>query len=116
MLKINILWLSTCFAIIAKLFSGCSAASAVPYLGSAVSPGPVRERAHSPVTSLCDYRYGPYQRWIPPEAPSQVQHSIAGGAAPASAAVPEPVPEETQGFRRYKTRMGPRAPSPVPQR
>ena len=36
--------------------------------------------------------------------------------ASASAAVPEPVPEEPQGFRRYQTRMGPRAPSPVPQR
>ena len=34
----------------------------------------------------------------------------------ASAAVPEPVPEEPQGFRRYQTRMEPRAPSPVPQR
>ena len=30
--------------------------------------------------------------------------------------VPEAVPEEPQGFRRYQTRMGPRAPSPVPQR
>ena len=30
--------------------------------------------------------------------------------------VPEAVPEEPQGFRRYKTWMGPRAPSPVPQR
>ena len=29
--------------------------------------------------------------------------------------VPEAVPEEPQGFRRYQTRMGPRAPSPVPQ-
>ena len=36
--------------------------------------------------------------------------------APVSAAVPEPVLEEPQGFRRYQTRMGPRAPSPVPQR
>ena len=35
---------------------------------------------------------------------------------PASAAFPEPVPEEPQGFKRYQTRMGPRAPSPVPQR
>ena len=25
------------------------------------------------------------------------------------------IPEEPQGFRRYPTRMGPRAPSPVPQ-
>ena len=36
--------------------------------------------------------------------------------APSLAAVPMPVPEEPQGFRRYQTRMGPRAPSPVPQR
>ena len=36
--------------------------------------------------------------------------------APAAASVPDPVPEKPQGFRRYHTRMGPRAPSPVPQR
>ena len=36
--------------------------------------------------------------------------------APVPAPVPEPVPEEPQGFRRYQTRMGPRAPSLVPQR
>ena len=67
--------------------------------------------------SLCDYRFGTYQRWVPPEDPSQVQHSRAGGAAPrASTAVPEPVPEEPQGFRRYQTRMEPWAPSLVPQR
>ena len=35
--------------------------------------------------------------------------------APVSAPVPSPVPEEPQGFRRYQTRMRPRAPSPVPQ-
>ena len=29
---------------------------------------------------------------------------------------PTAVLEEPQGFRRYQTRMGPRAPSPVPQR
>ena len=29
---------------------------------------------------------------------------------------PAIVPEKPQGFRRYQTRMGPRAPSPVPQR
>ena len=34
---------------------------------------------------------------------------------PVPAPVPEAVPEEPQGFRRYQTRMGPRAPSPVPQ-
>ena len=36
--------------------------------------------------------------------------------APIPAVVPEPVPEEPQGFKRYQTRMGPQAPSPVPQR
>ena len=36
--------------------------------------------------------------------------------APVPAPVPEAVPEEPQGFRRYQTRMGPRAPSPVPRR
>ena len=30
--------------------------------------------------------------------------------------VPEAVPDEPLGFRRYQTWMGPRAPSPVPQR
>ena len=29
---------------------------------------------------------------------------------------PVTIPEEPQGFRRYRTRIGPRAPSPVPQR
>ena len=41
-------------------------------------------------------------------------------AAPVPAPVPSPVheavPDEPLGFRRYQTRMGPRAPSPVPQR
>ena len=36
--------------------------------------------------------------------------------APVPSPVPEAVPEEPQGFRRYQTWMGPRAPSPVPQR
>ena len=36
--------------------------------------------------------------------------------APVPSSVPEAVPEEPQGFQRYQTRMGPRAPSPVPQR
>ena len=34
---------------------------------------------------------------------------------PVPAPVPEVVSEEPQGFRRYQTRMGPQAPSPVPQ-
>ena len=43
----------------------------------------------------------------------------APAPAPVPASVPAPVaeavPEEPQGFRRYQTRMGPRASSPVPQ-
>ena len=36
--------------------------------------------------------------------------------APVTSPVPEAVPDEPLGFRRYQTRTGPRAPSPVPQR
>ena len=36
--------------------------------------------------------------------------------APVPSPVPEAVPEEPLGFRRYQTRIGPRAPSPVPRR
>ena len=54
----------------------------------------------------------------------RVRFSTPEREAPAPAPVPSPVPapvseavpEEPQGFRRYQTRMGPRAPSPVPQR
>ena len=35
---------------------------------------------------------------------------------PEPSPVPEAVPDEPLGFRSYQTRMGPRAPSPVPQR
>ena len=37
-------------------------------------------------------------------------------AAPVPSPVPEAVPDEPLGFRRYQTRMGPRAPLPVPRR
>ena len=36
--------------------------------------------------------------------------------APVPSPVPEAVPDEPLGFRHYQTRMGPRAPSPVPRR
>ena len=44
------------------------------------------------------------------------QASVPAVPALVPEPVPEAVPEEPQGFRRYQTRMGPRAPSPVPQR
>ena len=54
----------------------------------------------------------------------RIRFSTPEREAPAPAPVPAPVPspvleavpEEPQGFRRYQTQMGPRAPSPVPQR
>ena len=44
------------------------------------------------------------------------QEEQAPVLAPVPEPAPEPVPEEPQGFRRYQTQMGPRAPSLVPQR
>ena len=41
-----------------------------------------------------------------PDLPAVIQPTLA----------PAAIPEEPQGFRRYQTRMGLRAPSPVPQR
>ena len=44
------------------------------------------------------------------------QEAAAPVPAPEPLPVPEAVPDEPLGFRRYQTRMGPRAPSLVPQR
>ena len=46
--------------------------------------------------------------------PEQEEQPLVPVAVPEL--VPEPDPEEPQGFRRYQTRMGPRAPSSLPQR
>ena len=59
-------------------------------------------------------RLRPRVRFSTPEREEQT--SVPTVPAPAPEPVPEAVPEEPQGFRRYQTRMGPRAPSPVPQR
>ena len=50
--------------------------------------------------------------------PEREEQASVPALVPASVPepVPEAVPEEPQGFRRYQTRMGPRAPSPVSQR
>ena len=60
-------------------------------------------------------RLRPRVRFSTPERDEQ-----APVPAPVPAPIPSPVleavPEEPQGFRRYQTRMGPRGPSPVPQR
>ena len=56
-------------------------------------------------------RLKPRVRFSTPE-----QEEQAPVPAPVPDPVPKAVPEEPQGFRRYQTLMGPRAPSPVPQR
>ena len=57
--------------------------------GSIVFRGPITARAleHTALPCLApvsfpNYKHGPYSGWVPPEAPSQVQHSRARGAAP----------------------------------
>ena len=49
-------------------------------------------------------------------APVPEPEVIAPVPAPEPSPVPEAVPDEPLGFRRYQMRVGPRAPSPVPQR
>ena len=56
-------------------------------------------------------RARPRVRFSTPE-----REAAAPVPAPEPSPVPEAVPDEPLGFRRYQTRMGPRAPSPVPQR
>ena len=60
-------------------------------------------------------RLGPRVRFSTLEREEQAP-APAPDPAPVPAPVPEAVSEEPQGFRRYQTRMGPRAPSPIPQR
>ena len=50
--------------------------------------------------------------------PAPVSEPEATAPVPAQEPSPVPgaVPDEPLGFRRYQTRVGPRAPSPVPQR
>ena len=60
-------------------------------------------------------RLRPRVRFSTPEREEQAP-APALVPAPVPSPVPEAVPEEPQGFRQYQTRMGPRAPSPVPQR
>ena len=81
------------------------------YIFSELSPLPVFYSDFSMVRTRGGSRLRPRVRFSTSEreAPAPVP-------APVLSPVPEVVPEEPQGFRRYQTRMGPRAPSPVPQR
>ena len=62
-------------------------------------------------------RVRPRVRFSTPEREAAAPEPVpAPVPAPEPVPVPEAVPDEPLGFRRYQTRMGPRAPSPVPQR
>ena len=67
-------------------------------------------------------RYRPRVRFSTPEmedpgtSEATCAHSPNLPADTQLALAPTAILEEPQGFRRYQTRMGPRAPSPVPQR
>ena len=52
--------------------------------------------------------------WVRFSTPEREEQALV--PAPVPKLVLEAVPEEPQGFRRYHTRMGAWAPSPVPQR
>ena len=49
-------------------------------------------------------------------APVPESEAVAPVPAPEPSPAPGAVPDAPLGFRRYQTRVGPRAPSPVPQR
>ena len=87
-------------------------------LGS-IPVSPVLPRCSLPTTVMVRTRGGsrlrPRVRFSTPEREEQAPVP-APDLAPVPALVPEAVPEEPQAFRRYQTRMGLRAPSPVPQR
>ena len=60
-------------------------------------------------------RLRPRVRFSTPEREASAP-APASVPAPVPSPVPEAVPKEPKGFRCYQTRMGPRAPSPVPRR
>ena len=84
-----------------------------------ISVSPTLPRCSLPTTVMVCTRGGsrlrPRVRFSTPEREEQAPVP-APDPAPVPVPVPEAVPEEPQGFRRYQTRMGPRAPSPVTQR
>ena len=103
---------SSCFSVTQSPPLGLSSViQSLSYIFSVPSPLPVFYLDFSMVHTRGGSRLRPRVRFSTPEgeAPAPVP-------APVPSPVPEAVPEEPQGFRRYQTRMGPRAPSHVPQR
>ena len=84
------------------------AAAPVPAPEPVPAPVPAPEPVPAPVPA-------PELVPAPVPAPEPVPAPVpAPEPVPEPSPVPEAVPDEPLGFRRYQTRMGPRAPSPVP--
>ena len=82
---------------------GCIFSESTPFQQLILDIDMVRTRGGS--------RVRPRVRFSTPE-----RETASPVSAPEPSPIPEAVPDEPLGFRRYQTRMGPRAPSPVPQR
>ena len=85
----------------------------ISYIFSESSFLPVFYSDFSMVRTRGGSRFRPRVRFSTPEREAPAPALVP---APVPSPVPEAVPEEPQGFRRYQTQMGPRAPSPMPQR
>ena len=103
---------SACFRVIqSPPVSLSSDIQSLSYIFSKSSPLPVFYFDFSMVRTRGGSRLRPLVRFSTPE-----REVPAPVLAPVPSPVPEAVPEEPQGFRPYQTQMGPRAPSPVPQK
>ena len=105
---------STCFSVTqSPPVSLSSDIQSLRYIFSESSSLPEYSLDFSMVCTRGGSRLRPRVKFSTPEREAP---ALAPVPAPVLSPVPEAVPEEPQGFRRYQTRMGPRAPSPVPQR
>ena len=103
---------SACFRVIqSPPESFSSVLQCISYIFSESSPLPEYYLDFNMVRTRGGSRLRPRVRFSTPE-----REALAPVPAPVPSLVPEAVPEETQGFRRYQTRMGPRAPLHVPRR
>ena len=105
---------STCFSVTqSPPVSLRSVIQCLSYIFSESSPLPECYLHFIMVRTRGGSRLRPRVRFSTPEREAPAPAPVP---APVPSPVPEAVPEEPQGFRRYQTRMGPRAPSPVPHR
>ena len=74
----------------------------------------VRTRGGSRVRPRVRFSTPEREAAIPVPASVPEPEVVAPVPVPEPSHVPEAVPDDPLGFRRYQTRMGPRAPSPIP--